>query len=159
MIWSACKNKNLFALFFSLGNNLAALVDNLFSVIFLFLICKLSRISYLVKSEVGEVERKSFIGFLRKIVRAVNTEIFLYEVNLAYILHIVFDNLGVVSNNRTVVMVISEMLVKIIGKTGVENCFCAHINKSLNVTVNKLCREANGIARNCLLTSLIKLSC
>ena len=39
------------------------------------------------------------------------------------------------------------------------NCFCTHINKSLNVTGNKLCREANGIARNCLLTSLIKLSC
>lgn len=51
-------------------------------------------------------------------------------------------------------MVISEMLVKIIGKAGVENCFCTHINKSLNVTVNKLCREANGITRNCLLTSL-----
>jgi len=54
MIWSACKNKNLFALFFSLGNNLVALVNNLFSVILLFLICKLSRISYLVKSEVGK---------------------------------------------------------------------------------------------------------
>lgn len=79
---------------FSLGNNLVALVDNLFSVIFLFLICKLSRISYLVKSEVGEVERKSFIGFLWKIVRAVNTEIFLYEVNLAYILHIVLITSG-----------------------------------------------------------------
>ena len=105
------------------------------------------------------MERKSFVGLFRKIIRTVNTKIFLDKMHLANVLHIIFDNLGIVGYNRTVVVIVAEMLVKVIGKTWVENCFRTHINKSLNVTVNKLCWEANSITRDCLLTSLIKFSC
>ena len=41
-------------------------------------------------------------------------EIFLYKADFLHIFHIVVDNFGIVGNNRTVIVVIAEVLVKVV---------------------------------------------
>ena len=87
-----------------------------------------------------------------------NTKVLLDEVDLFDILHIIFDNLGIVRDNRAVVVVITEIFVEIVGKTGVENCLRTLVNQGLHMAVHKLSREADGVAGNRLLTALVKLA-
>ena len=114
VVRSACKDKNLLALFFGSRNNLVALFNYLIPVILLLLVRFLCGNPHLVEREVGEMLGKSFISLLRKILGAVNTEVLVYEMHLADILHIILDNLGIVRNNGTIVVIVAKVLVKII---------------------------------------------
>ena len=158
MVRSAREHKDFLALLFSLGNNLVALFLNFIPEQLLLGVSLLRGYPNLVEREVGEVERKPLKRLCREVLGTVDTEILLDEVDLFDILHIIFDNLGIIRDNRAVVVVITEIFVEIVGKTGVEDCLRALVNQGLHMAVHKLSREADGVAGDRLLTALVKLA-
>ena len=85
------------------------------------------------------------VSLLIEIFLSVYSQIIVDKGYLFNILHVVFDNLRVIGNNRAVVVVISQSLVHIVGKTWVENSVTAVVDKPLNMAVHKLCRETYRI--------------
>ena len=66
--------------------------------------------------------------------------------------HIRADNLGVICNDRTVVVVVAFALVDVIGHAGIENRLYSVVDKLTDMTVYELCGVAYGIGRDRRLT-------
>ena len=90
------------------------LLAHLLHIEVVFLIRLFRRDANLVEGQVGEVEGKPFIRLFREVLGTVDSEVFLDEVHLADVLHIVADDLGIVGDHRAVVVVVAEILIKVI---------------------------------------------
>ena len=59
--------------------------------------------------------------------------------------HIRADHLGIISNYRTVKMMVSQLFIQIVGHAGVENSIHPAFQQKLDMPVHQLGRETNGI--------------
>ena len=158
MIGSAGEDKNLFALLFGLGNDLVTLAAHLFHVVIIFVIRLFGGDAHLVERQIGEVERQPLICLFGEVLGTVDTKVFLDKVHLADVLHIILDDLGIVRDHRTVVVVVAEVFVKVVGQARIKNILDAVVDQLLHMPVHQLCREADGVAGDRLLTALIELA-
>ena len=121
-------------------------------------VCRLAGKSDLFWVETVEIFRQDSIYVLREVLRTVYSDVVLDEFYVSEPRHIRTNDLGVVGHDRTVVVVVAETLVEVVGHAGVEYRVDSRVEQSLDVTVHQLRREADRVGRDSLLSGQVELA-
>ena len=91
----------------------------------------------------------------REIIFAVNADIIVDEIAFRYLLHVGGNDLWIVGDNRTVIIVVGVFLPHVVGHARIENGRNLLVKQGLNCGMDKLGWEADRIGRNRILRLLI----
>ena len=105
----------------------------------------------LLVGDVTEGLMQTFVRPVEEIPRPVQANVVVNEADVLELGAVAAEDLGVVGDDRAVVVVVAEVLVEVVGHAGVEYGVNAHFHERLYVPVRQLGREADSIAGNCRL--------
>ena len=111
------------------------------------LIRLLAGLDHLAQTD-AEVLVQDFMNLDREILLAVNADIIVDEITLRHLLHIGGDDFRIVSDDRTVIIVVGIFFTHVVGHARIENRRDLLVKQRLDRGVNQFGRETDRVGRN-----------
>ena len=105
-----------------------------------------------------EIFVQRLLEFLVEILAALEVEVVVDELRRVQLGAVALQNLGVIGDDRAVIMVVTQVLVQVIAHAGVEDRIHALLTQPADVAVGQLGREAGRVAGYGRLAALVQLA-
>ena len=158
MVGAASQHNDVAAFPAGGGDDLGALVPQLLHVAVVLVIRGVDGLMHGLFVKAGEVFIQRLGELFVKVLAALEIEVVVDQPGLGQLGAVALEHLGVVGDDRTVIVVVAEMLVEVVAHAGVEHGVDALLAQPLDMAVAQLGGEAGRIAGDGGLPALVQLA-